>query len=188
MRIKTSKEEIKNLAMAWVAVTIAFTILFSAGMDSMQEAIISLLTFAFIVGVSVILHEMAHKLVAQHYGLFAEFRADKTMLAIAVVTALFGFIIIAPGGVMIAGHAGNNRMGKIGMAGPLTNILLAILFFALTLAMPNTALFNFGFKINSWLAVFNLIPLAFFDGAKVFRWNKRVYFSLAAIALLLLIL
>ncbi|MFW6283279.1 MAG: peptidase M50, partial [Minisyncoccales bacterium] len=37
-----------------------------------------------------------------------------------------------------------------------------------------------GFFINSWLGLFNLIPVRPFDGFNVFKWNKVVFFSLCS--------
>jgi len=42
--------------------------------------------------------------------------------------SLFGFIIAAPGAVFIRGMITRERNGKISLAGPMTNIVLAILF------------------------------------------------------------
>ena len=49
-----------------------------------------------------------------------------------------------------------------------------------------SSLASWGFKINSWLAVFNLIPFGPLDGRKVFVWNKAVYFGALAVAALLM--
>ena len=45
----------------------------------------------------------------------------------------------------------------------------------------------YGVMINSWIAIFNLIPFGIFDGVKILRWNKVIYamLVLAAIALML---
>ena len=42
---------------------------------------------------------------------------------------------------------------------------------------------SYGFRINTWLGLFNLLPFAMFDGKKIFVWNKVVYGVLVIIAL-----
>jgi len=105
--------------------------------------------------------------------------------------SFLGFIIAAPGAVMISGPVGRRRNGKISMAGPLTNIVLALLFFILSFltvrgiinvpGIIKPVLF-LGFFINSLLALFNMIPLGNFDGRKVLTWNKVVYFSMLIVS------
>ncbi len=188
MRIKTSKTEVKHLARAWAAITLAFTILFARDMPSLSAVAIMFAVSGFTVGIGFLLHELAHKLVAQHYGLFAEFRSDGRMLLIAIATAFFGIILAAPGAVYISGYAGVNRNGKISMAGPLTNIILAALFLATSFVLGQSMLTHYGQTINSWIALFNMIPFGFFDGAKILRWDKKVYGAMVAAAIALMIL
>jgi Zn-dependent protease len=42
--------------------------------------------------------------------------------------------------------------------------------------------FLLGFKINSFLALFNLIPFSILDGAKVFRWDPIIWLVTAGFA------
>jgi Zn-dependent protease len=145
---------------------------------------------AFSVGTGFIVHELGHKVVAQHYGCFAEFRANGFMLMLAIIMSFFGFLFAAPGAVMIHGPVGVRRNGKISMAGPLMNLILAVIFLSNLLIFPFTgflqALFSYGFMINTWLCLFNLIPILNFDGKKILAWNKLVYGSIVAGALILL--
>jgi Zn-dependent protease len=46
--------------------------------------------------------------------------------------------------------------------------------------------FIMGLTINALLAVFNLIPFAMFDGKKVYRWNRTVYYVTLGFSLALL--
>ena len=157
-------------------------------MPSLSAVAMMFAVSGFTVGTGFLLHELAHKLVAQHYGLFAEFRSDGKMLLIAIATAFFGIILAAPGAVYISGRVSVDRNGKISMAGPLTNMIMAILFLATSFVFGQSMLTHYGQTINSWLALFNMIPFGFFDGAKILRWDKRVYGVMVAAALLLMIL
>ena len=183
--IKSSHREISDILKAWIAVSIAFGILLSSSiLDFYFKFIIASLT----VGVGFLFHELGHKVVAQRYGCFAEFRSFDKMLLLAIAMSFFGFVFAAPGAVMISGRVSISRNGKISAAGPLVNIALALVFLALSfLALPK--LFKevslYGFIINSWLALFNMIPFGMFDGRKILQWNKAVYGLIIGAAVLL---
>ena len=48
-----------------------------------------------------------------------------------------------------------------------------------------TTIFVFAWYMNVILAGFNMIPIMPFDGAKVWIWNKVVYFGIIALVVLL---
>lgn len=188
--IGTSETELKDLLKAWIAISIAFAIILSGSVfsaDFYAKFIIASLT----VGIGFLLHEMGHKLVAQKYGCFAEFRSFDTMLILAIAMSFFGFVFAAPGAVMISGRVNKAKNGKISAAGPLVNLALASVFLALAFAkLP--ALFKvvvfYGFVINSWLALFNMMPFWLFDGHKILKWSKLAYGSIVIVALVFMLL
>ena len=184
LHISTSEIEIKDLIKAWIAISTAFAIAFSGSMLSAgfySKFIMASLT----VGAGFLLHELGHKIVAQRYGCFAEFRSFDAMLLLAIAMSFLGFIFAAPGAVMISGRVSKERNGKISAAGPIVNLVLASLFLAL-LFSPLPHYFKFlsyyGFLINSWLALFNMVPFWLFDGYKIFKWNKIMYFAIIGVA------
>jgi len=188
--VSTSRTELIDLIKAWVAISLAFAILLGGSIFSLD--FITYFTIASLsVGLGFIAHEMAHKILAQKYGCHAEFRAWDKMLILAVIMSFFGFIIAAPGAVMIAGPVGRRRNGKISAAGAIANLAVATIFLSLLLIPVTGTLFliaKYGFMINTWLALFNMIPFAMFDGKKVYNWNKAVYFIMVAICISFLIL
>ncbi len=181
---KTSNVEIRDILKAWLAVSIAFGIVLRNSPDIsgiFQSFIIALV----VVGTGFLLHELGHKIVAQRYHFKAEFRSFDEMLFLALIMSFFGFVFAAPGAVMIQTHNIDRvRHGKIALAGPAINITLAILFlFLQPLASGFLApIIMYGLRINSWLALFNLIPVWLFDGAKIWRWNKLVWLAAVLIA------
>ncbi|MBI2650039.1 hypothetical protein HYX04_01860 [Candidatus Woesearchaeota archaeon] len=188
--ISTSGTELKDLLKAWIAISAAFAIVLSKSVfspDFYAKFVVASLT----VGIGFLFHEMGHKIVAQKYGCFAEFRSFDNMLLLAIAMSFFGFIFAAPGAVMITGKVSKARSGRISAAGPAVNIVLALIFFALVLAkvpVPFRPVAYYGFMINSWLALFNMIPFWLFDGYKILKWSKLAYGVLAALAFALMLL
>jgi len=182
----TSEAEIIDLFKAWLAISIAFAIVMTRGHLTTSSFFLNLLAALFTVGIGFMLHELGHKAVAQKFGCFAEFRANNQMLVLAIAVSFLGFIFAAPGAVVIAGkHIYGRRNGLISMAGPLMNIVLALMFLAANLYMPNT-IFRYGFMINIWIALFNMLPFSIIDGAKIYQWSKAVYLSMVIVILALI--
>jgi Zn-dependent protease len=179
--------------MAWLAITTAFAIAMS-GMNKLFTADfwVNFMIAAITVGLGFVFHEMAHKLMAQKYRCFAEFRANMKMLIFAILISFTGVILAAPGAVMIAGHVNRKDYGKIAASGPAMNIMLASLFLIGTVTFATEGLLSricfYGMMINSWLAMFNMLPFPIFDGLKIMRWNKLVYGIMIASAAVLLFL
>ena len=190
-KIETSKKEIIDILKAWIVISAAFAIILSSRELFTKLFFNNFLISALTVGVGFLLHELSHKIVAQKYGAIAEFRSFDPMLILALAMSfLIGLIIAAPGAVMISGGNINiKRYGKISVAGPLTNLVLAIIFlFVKILSSSNllNTIGEYGFFINTWLALFNMIPIWEFDGRKIFSWNKGIWVLVVAIALVFL--
>lgn len=185
-----SKIEIDHLFKSWAVISIAFATIMSNNLFSL-EFLYALLVSGIAVGFAFVIHELSHKYMAQKYHCKAEFRANFPMLGLMFVLALlFKVIFAAPGGVLIQrGYLTRKQYGKIALAGPFSNLVLA-LFFLLVSSITNPGIINaigsYGFIINSWLALFNLLPFGSFDGSKVLHWNKKVYFVVIGISFILL--
>ena len=184
----TSKKELVDLFKSWLVISIAFSIVrigFNLSFDFLETLLISAIT----VGTAFLLHEIGHKLVAQHYGCFAEFRSNDKMLIVGLLLSFLGFIFFAPGAVLISGIVGKRRNGIISAAGPGTNFLFAVLFIVMMFIVSGEFWFNlalFGYLVNTYLGLFNMIPFLIFDGKKILQWNKAVYYIMLAIGFILL--
>ena len=181
MRVK----ELRDLVISALALALAFGITLSGGIRAFQQPTI----LVFVIGVALVavslgfvFHELGHRLIARRFGYFAEYTMWPMGLMVALGFSLFGFVFAAPGAVMIyprtnvLGTASLNRqkIGLISLAGPVTNIGLAVVFLGLDFIQP-TLLFTLGTRINTWLALFNLIPSGLLDGAKILKWNKGIW-------------
>jgi Zn-dependent protease len=181
-----SPTEIKHLTIsALLVLAVGITLTFSP--QSPMVTFVGGFSFLWIF----LLHEIAHKLVAQHYGLWAEFRLTPLGALITLLTIISPIKIILPGAVMIAGNPSKKSFGKTAIAGPLVNIVLCVGFFVLTFVLgelnPFFSVTIFSSAINAFVAVFNLIPVGLLDGLKVFRWNKLIWVIAFTISLVLLI-
>jgi len=201
---RISRREEFDLFIAWIAISLAFAIIFLRG-SGRADPVIALIFLGislFTVGIGFILHEMAHKFTAIKYGFWAEFRKDNTMLVVAVaLAALVGVVFAAPGATVIYDINGRGisreQNGKISVAGPLVNLLLCIPFAALLVygggGIPVTSnivtiIGMIGLQVNAMIAAFNMLPVSVLDGKKVLAWNKAVFaiMILAAFGALLL--
>lgn len=190
-----SKEEIRDILKAYAAITFAFAILLLGGAGfwsaSPSELALGLFISAVTVGIGFVLHELAHKFVAQRYGCHAVFKSFDSLFIVAIISAFIGFIFAVPGAVFISGSVTEERRGRIAAAGPAMNILLALLFVSLLLLVQSPGLRPLllnGAWLNAYFGFFNMIPFGGFDGLKVLMWNRRAFYMLFGLGLSLLFL
>ena len=195
--LEFSGRELRDLLLAWLALGVAFAVFFAGGGAAASRlltsggfllaVVVSLLT----AGVGFLLHELAHKVVAVRYGQLAEFRADYGMLFVAVMGALVGFIFAAPGAVYHRGRVSERELGLIAVAGPVTNLALAVVFLPPLLAGLGggsdllTLVGSRGVLINVFLAAFNMLPFGSLDGKTVFDWSTVAFLAVFVPALAL---
>jgi Zn-dependent protease len=185
-----SAEEKRNLLIAISALTLALTNVMAyrfGGIGHLfREDPLGLsylaITAVVSVGTGFALHELAHKFVAQRYGCWAEFRYSLQGLLIALFISLFGFLYAAPGAVYIVGRISDRQNGIISIAGPATNVVVAVALLPFVImgeGLMANLLYSAVF-FNAFLAIFNMIPIMPLDGAKVLKWNVGLYAAAAA--------
>lgn len=193
--VKFTSREIRDITISLAVISFIFAYLFS-GKNIFNPNFLLYIMITFVaVGLGFVLHELAHKFVAIRYGFYAEYRMWVEGLILAIITAFFGFVFAAPGAVYIHGkYISRDQNGKISLAGPATNLILAGIFFLIMpfVSSPSdlpTAILllicQVGVTVNSFLALFNLIPFSLLDGAKVFKWNPLIWLVTAALAFLM---
>lgn len=181
--LQFSEEEKKHLLMAIGALTLAFTLLLiDVGFSPL---IIAGLSFVAVV-TGFLLHELGHKIVAQRYGCWAEFRAWPMGLMLAVISGFMGFLFAAPGAVHVRGYLSKEENGKVSAAGPLMNIvvassLLPVLFFVPGIVLELRTLIGMICYLNVFIGGFNMIPFPPLDGSKIIKWNPGIWIGMLVI-------
>jgi Zn-dependent protease len=165
LKIKFSKIEILHLLVATILVT-------AVGLSLNNYRRIAL-EFLIIFVSAFLVHEMAHKLLAQFYGSWAEFRTNLYGLVVTGISTIpfIPFKFIAPGAVMVD-LSDRSKFGRVAFVGPLTNLVMGFMFWILTYQFPSVGYLYTGAIFNSWIALFNLLPFGNLDGQKIFSWNK----------------
>jgi Zn-dependent protease len=175
LTIKSSRTELFHLLLATILVTAVGLSL--NGYRYISWQFLAIFVSAFLV------HELAHKFLAQYYGSWAEFRAQ-TISALPFMP----FKFIAPGAVMV-GLSDRKKFGRVALIGPMTNLVMGFSFLLFSMFYDSfNPLFVIGASFNGWIAMFNLLPFGVLDGQKVFDWNKLVWIIAMAAAMGLFII
>ncbi|HJJ78109.1 MAG TPA: peptidase M50 [Methanocorpusculum sp.] len=220
MKFKLSPFEKKDLIIAWLALAVAFTLgasgilaVFMEGLSilSPEKMLLTFVISLITVGLSFVLHELAHKFAAIKFGYWAEFRKSAQMLVISVAVAVITGIVFAAPGATLINTAGRQMTrcenGIISISGPLVNIILIIPFAVIMFAgvflggvdaVAGGLFFNpftlagflfylgmIGCQINAMLAFFNMLPVGPLDGKKILAWKPAVFVVVLLITLLL---
>lgn len=197
-----SRIEINHLLISMSVLTVAFTLSFTGNniitglSNGFNPSVLPYGLFVSFLGIltAFFVHEISHKFIAQKYGLWAEYRMFPRGLRLALIFGIFTPIVIAaPGAVMFRGETRNFETGRIAVAGPLANIIIA----GITLILYRFVFFEFGIIgaiigfisfVNVLLATFNLLPFGPLDGLKVLRWNGIVWSILLAVSIIIFII
>ncbi|MCI4350495.1 MAG: hypothetical protein L3K15_03160 [Thermoplasmata archaeon] len=195
-KLSTSPTEIVHLLIAFVVLAFDITLIqnglaiLAAGPTATTLLLNTIALGAAVALTGFVAHELAHKIVAQRYGFWAEFRMSPIGLFISVMTAFVGFLMALPGATMIGGMGDVRQWGRTSVAGPLLNLAEGAVFLTASAALfvDGHHLFASQFLLllalfNGIFAAFNLLPFGLLDGRKVFRWNRGVWAATFAVAI-----
>ncbi len=161
------------------------------------------LTSAILVATAFLPHEMAHKVVAQRRGQFARYILWTRGIIYTLLTLILriglivpGFVAIVPlsrkmdkkdlGMVALAGPAINAVIGAISLViGLLTDVSFGIIPFTGIMSTPN--IFIQVAQFNALIALFNCLPVWQLDGAKILKWDWKVFATIVAINIAIVI-
>jgi len=189
--IQFGSREIRDLLLAWLALGLAFTFFIGLPRPVQLATNLSVGELARVFALSIVtvgsgflLHEIAHKVVAIRFGQVAAFRANYGMLGLAIASGLAGFLFAAPGAVYHRGRITDRQNGLVAVAGPVTNLGLAVLFLPLYFGPGIVGVIGrWGLLVNVFLAAFNMIPFGPLDGNTVLSWSRSVFALVLGVSL-----
>ena len=205
-RGRFSSTEIRDLLIASVLVILVGLSIFGNSLGILNaitriQYIVSIGLWWLVVGTVIIflasfmVHEMAHKFVAQNYGMWSEFRMTNMGYYLSAMAILFSLPIFGTGAVYTSGTTNVEHSGKTNAAGPLSNFviasiltIIAIILYTLGTINPLGILLQYGVQLNAFLGLFNMIPIQPFDGATVRYWSNRVWIALTVGLLFMLVI
>jgi len=142
---------------------------------------------AFLVAIlAVLIHVLAQKLVAIHRGYTVQYKLWEIGLVAAILVVFLsnGMWYVAIPGTITVALIKRFRLGKrwqgalkkdeahIAFAGPFANIFLAIIFQGILNAGFVNLLIEKVVLVNTWMAVFSILPIPFLDGFKIFYHSR----------------
>jgi len=185
---RSAAREVVDLTISWIVISLCFSV---QGIYVGALYFLILLASSLIaVGLGFLLHELMHRTVARSFACHAEYRMWPLGLLLALALALASggsLIFAAPGAVYIVPLACSPYLsakqlrrinGLIALAGPMANLVLALIFYPLQ-GLSTHPFLDFtaiiGFRVNVWLAAFNLLPIPPLDGFNVVKWSPTAW-------------
>lgn len=153
--------------------------------------------------IGVIPHELAHRWSARKMNCYSRYVLDPFGLIITLITAIpyIPFKIIMPGYTVIVPQTHDpvylkKINGLVSYFGPLTNICIAS-FSLITYTLLLKYLYEYNILsiflitsswLNSWIALFNLLPIPPLDGSKIISWKPHVWITSLLLSILIWII
>jgi len=149
------------------------------------------------VAVAMAVHEFVQRKVAKRFGCSAAYEMWLPGVVFSLLMVLAGVKLIIVGGTAVVAykfsrwgmrerHASFDEVGIISMAGPVANLVLATALKAFAGPVGWAAAAGYLSDINTWLAVYNLIPLKQLDGGGLLMWSHTHWLFMMIWAALLL--
>ncbi len=151
-----------------------------------------------IVSIAVIPHELAHRWSARRLGCYSRYVLSPQGLLLTLLTAIpfIPFKIIMAGFTLVVPTTHDPRVlkrinGIVSYMGPLTNILIASISLVSLVFLVKSgyidplviSILYISTRLNSWIAIFNLLPVPPLDGIKVLTWKPLLWITMMLLSI-----
>ena len=184
-----SSKEVRDLTLTMIVLAFIFGYNDRAETFNAVHWGLNYLKMFLIVFLTVIVHEIGHKIAALQMGLKAEYKAWPTGLLIGLMFTFLSkgkWYVVLPGGMILShmailriGHFryGLNYItqGMLATAGPIANLIFATFWKTLALFNVFPEFFNILTFINLYYAVWTFLPLPNLDGIHMFYGSRLWY-------------
>jgi len=169
-----SRRELRVISASAILFAFAFLL-----RDRLELNIITILVYVSVAGITVILHDLAHKVSARRCGCLSEYQFWLLGTVTMLLTAgLLGNVFARPARTIIESDKipTAEERAKIKIAGPLVSMCVAILsLFLIPLGGIFAIAGSAGFTINLLDCIYALLPVTPMDGKDVYTWNRWVW-------------
>ena len=146
-----------------------------------------------------LIHEFAHRQTGRRFKLPAKFR----LLTFGLMLTAIGIVLYyatngqfppfaLPGAVVVIGLEKRDQAGKCKAAGPISNLIISLVLIpiafltaSIRLGFEYFILFIYGSYFNSFLGLFNMLPVGLLDGHEILKYKKwlwvLLFFSLLSL-------
>ncbi|MFB6088614.1 MAG: hypothetical protein ABEK36_02425 [Candidatus Aenigmatarchaeota archaeon] len=184
MNFNDSRER-RNVLISILLIGFLFSIV---ALDFSMNFFFSLPIYVFGAGLALVINACVSKKVAEKYGSIFLYKFWLPGVILSIVSAILSMgavVFAAPASKTVEPerikrwekgqmHLKNEEIGKISLVGPLSNFILAIVFWLLFEIFGLHFLLTLG-VINLWVSVSHLIPYPPMDGARVMVWNDLIW-------------
>ena len=197
-RLNLSVQEISELGKGWLLTSaiilylLGFFDFLAIDQSLAFELLDYMLIYLFVWGLVYFVHELSHKFTAIKFGAKAYYRLSREGIILTIASLIIGFPMLAVGAVFWWGEssASIGIRGRVAAAGPISNIILigfSYILIAISSAVigSNLELGSYLFQagsisisLNTFIGIFNLLPIGVLDGAKVLDWDGRIWLVL----------
>jgi Zn-dependent protease len=170
------------------------------GFDPLEQQLFPYLLASMSTG-GFLIHEFGHRQTGRRYKLPAKFRLLTFGLLMTVMGIVLNFAtgglvppFALPGAVVVIGLEKRDQAGKCKAAGPISNLIISLILLPIAFL---TALMRVGFEyfllfiigayLNSFLGLFNMLPIGLLDGHEILKYKKWLWIFLFLTLLALVI-
>lgn len=198
-------EEIQELIISSLALSIAFTVAIFGGNSPIQfimslDFVLHFIMIVPIVVASILAKEMAQKGTARAFESHVRYEMWSPGIVLSVLSSFLGVVVAAVSGLRVMTEYAERyarwrielnpkHMGIVASIGPLMSISLAMASLMLSPLSPMVLgenVLTLAAEINAYIVLFSLVPASPLDGDKILRWSVSLWFFMIAMGLAVL--